>query len=174
MFRTFFGAGSATYHFNDHNSLTFQAAAFHTKEQETYDITGQYWLNELDPSGEDEEAEDTGETIGVGTYMEHARNYLNADVQSYSLTGKHQVKRHAIQWGLELKKERIKDKLREWELRDSAGYSLPQVPDGPELIYSMSSKNDISSSRMSLYAQDSYKFKTNAGIFTLSASLRGS
>ena len=95
LFRTFFGAGSATYHFNDHNSLTFQAAAFHTKEQETYDITGQYWLNELDPSGEDEEAEDTGETIGVGTYMEHARNYLNADVQSYSLTGKHQVKRHA-------------------------------------------------------------------------------
>lgn len=174
LFRTFFGAGSATYHFNDHNSLTFQAAAFHTKEQETYDITGQYWLNELDPSGEDEEAEDTGETIGVGTYMEHARNYLNADVQSYSLTGKHQVKRHAIQWGLELKKERIKDKLREWELRDSAGYSLPQVPDGPELIYSMSSKNDISSSRMSLYAQDSYKFKTNAGLFTLTAGLRGS
>ena len=174
LFRTFFGAGSATYHFNDHNSLTFQAAAFHTKEQETYDITGQYWLNELDPSGEDEEAEDTGETIGVGTYMEHARNYLNADVQSYSLTGKHQVKRHAIQWGLELKKERIKDKLREWELRDSVGYSLPQVPDGPELIYSMSSKNDISSSRMSLYAQDSYKFKTNAGLFTLTAGLRGS
>lgn len=174
LFLTFFGAGSATYHFNDHNSLTFQAAAFHTKEQETYDITGQYWLNELDPSGEDEEAEDTGETIGVGTYMEHARNYLNADVQSYSLTGKHQVKRHAIQWGLELKKERIKDKLREWELRDSAGYSLPQVPDGPELIYSMSSKNDISSSRMSLYAQDSYKFKTNAGLFTLTAGLRGS
>lgn len=61
------------------------------------------------------------ETIGVGTYMEHARNYLNAKVQSYSFTGRHRIKRHAVQWGLELKTERIKDKLREWEMRDSAG-----------------------------------------------------
>lgn len=47
--------------------------------------------------------------------MEHARNYLNAKVQSYSFTGRHRIKRHAVQWGLELKTERIKDKLREWE-----------------------------------------------------------
>lgn len=158
VFRTFFGAANATYKFNENNSLTFQASAFHTKEQETYDITGQYWLNELDASEEDTDT-DTGETIGVGTYMEHARNYLNADVQSYSLTGQHRIQRHAIQWGLELKAERIKEKLREWEMRDSAGYSLPQVPNGPELIYSLSSKNDINSNRLSIYAQDSYKFQ---------------
>lgn len=173
LFRTFFGAGNATYHFNDNNSLTLQASAFHTKEQETYDITGQYWLNDLDSSEEDANAE-VGETIGVGTYMEHARNYLNANVQSYSLTGKHQIKRHTIQWGLELKAEHIKEKLREWEMRDSAGYSLPQVPDGPQLIYTLTSKNDISSNRFSLFAQDSYKFQTNAGLFTLTAGLRGS
>ena len=173
VFRTFFGAANATYKFNENNSLTFQASAFHTKEQETYDITGQYWLNELDASEEDTDT-DTGETIGVGTYMEHARNYLNADVQSYSLTGQHRIQRHAIQWGLELKAERIKEKLREWEMRDSAGYSLPQVPNGPELIYSLSSKNDINSNRLSIYAQDSYKFQSGAGLFTLTAGLRGS
>ena len=106
--------------------------------------------------------------------MEHARNYLNADVQSYSLTGQHRIQRHAIQWGLELKAERIKEKLREWEMRDSAGYSLPQVPNGPELIYSLSSKNDINSNRLSIYAQDSYKFQSGAGLFTLTAGLRGS
>ena len=173
LFRTFFGAANVTYNFDESNSLTFQASAFQTKEQETYDISGQYWLNELDSSGEDSDTE-TGETIGVGTYMEHARNYLNAKVQSYSFTGRHRIKRHAVQWGLELKTERIKDKLREWEMRDSAGYSLPQVPDGPELIYSLSSKNDINSSRLSLYAQDSYKFQTGAGLFTLTAGIRGS
>lgn len=173
VFRTFFGAANATYNFNENHNLTFQASAFHTKEQETYDITGQYWLNELDATGEEADTE-TGETIGVGTYMEHARNYLNADVQSYSLTGRHRIRRHAIQWGLEVKAERIKDKLREWELRDSAGYSLPQVPNGPELIYTLSSENNISSNRLSVYAQDSYKFHSGAGMFTLTAGVRGS
>ena len=114
--------------------MTFQASAFHTKEQETYDITGQYWLNELDASEEDTDT-DTGETIGVGTYMEHARNYLTATVQSYALTGNSQLKRHQIKWGLELKQEKIKEKLREWEMRDSAGYSLPHTANDVELIY---------------------------------------
>ena len=59
-------------------------------------------------------------------------------------------------------------------MRDSAGYSLPQVPNGPELIYSLSSKNDINSNRLSIYAQDSYKFQSGAGLFTLTAGLRGS
>lgn len=173
LFRTLFGAASATYRINETNSIALQAATFRSKEQETYDISGQYWLNELDAKPAGEETEE-GETIGVGTYMEHARNYLDATVQSYSLIGHHLAGAHAIRWGMEIKQERINDKMREWELRDSAGYSMPQTPEGPELIYSLSSRNKISSTRFSLYAQDSYKFRSNAGLFTLTAGVRGS
>lgn len=175
LFQTFFGAANLTYRLNEHSNLTFQASAFHTKEQETYDITGQYWLNDLDSKDTDGgEVAEEGETIGVGTYMEHARNYLNATVQSYSFIGQHHIKHHDIQWGVELKQERIKDRLREWEMRDSAGYSLPQTPNGPELIYSLTSRNTISSNRYSFYVQDRYKFKSGAGLFTLTAGVRGS
>lgn len=173
LFRTFFGAGSITYHINELNRLTLQASAFSTKEQETYDITGQYWLSDLDtPNDNGSTAE--SETIGVGTYMEHARNYLDANVQTYTLTGNHRIKQNNIRWGIEVKREHIKEKLREWEMRDSAGYSMPHVPDGPELIYTLSSQNKINTSRFSFYAQDTYKFQSAAGLFTLTAGVRGS
>ncbi|MEG1684857.1 MAG: TonB-dependent receptor [Bacteroides sp.] len=173
LFRTYFGSLNLTHRFNKYHDVSFLASAFETKEEETYDITGQYWLNALDePNPDGTPSED--QTVGVGTYMEHARNYLNANVQSYALTGNHQIKSNAIKWGLELKRERIKDKLREWEMRDSAGYSLPHNPETLKLIYNLSSKNKINSSRFSMYVQDTYKFSSKVGLFTLNAGIRGS
>ncbi len=173
LFQTFFGSGSITYHFNPYNDITFIGSAFHTKEQETYDITGEYWLSSLDENTSGETSNED-QTVGVGTYMEHARNYLNANVQSYSITGNHKVKSHQIKWGLEFKKEFIKDKLREWEMRDSAGYSLPHTSNDVELIYSLASKNEIKSNRLSFYTQDTYKFSSDLGLFTFNAGIRGS
>lgn len=169
MFRTYFGAASLTYHFNKYNNVVFNVSAFKTNEKETYDITGQYWLSNLDESGND-----TSETIGVGTYMEHARNYLDADVQTYTLSGNHQLNRHRITWGAEFKREHITDKLREWEMRDSAGYTMPHIPEGPELIYSLRANNNINSTRAAFYVQDTYRFQSAVGLFTLTAGVRGS
>lgn len=170
LFRTFFGAGYATWHPHPHSSLSLRASAFRTQERETYDITGQYWLSSLD----NESSTDQAETAGIGTYMEHARNYLTADVQSYSLEGRHRLNRHELQWGAELKHERIKDKMREWELRDSAGYSIPAGPDGPVLSYTLSSANRTDSHRYSFFVQDTYKHNTSIGLLTLTAGVRGS
>lgn len=171
LFQTYFGSGSLTYHLNSYNNVSLIGSAFRTKEKETYDITGQYWLSSLDGSTSDESG---SETVGVGTYMEHARNYLRADVRSLTLTGNHLIKRNQIKWGIEFKKEIIKDKLREWEMRDSAGYSLPRSSNSVELIYSLASKNEINSNRYSFYAQDTYKFSSEMGLFTLNAGVRGS
>lgn len=172
LFQTYFASGSITYHFNQYNNITFIGSAFSTKEQETYDIKGEYWLNSLDDNAST--ANENKQPIGVGTYMEHARNYLNADVQSYAFNGYHKLKYHLIKWGVELKNESISDKLREWEMRASAGYSLPHTGDEVNLIYSLSSKNDIKSKRSSFYAQDNYKFSSKLGLFTLNAGVRGS
>ena len=170
LFRTFFGAGYATWHLRPHSSLSLRASAFRTQERETYDITGQYWLSSLD----NESSTDQAETAGIGTYMEHARNYLTADVQSYSLEGRHRLNRHELQWGAELKHERIKDKMREWELRDSAGYSIPAGPDGPVLSYTLNSANRTDSHRYSFFVQDTYKHNASIGLLTLTAGVRGS
>ncbi len=174
LFRTYFGSFNLTHRFNKNNDVTLQISAFKTKEEETYDITGQYWLNALDETGEDGKPSED-QTLGIGTYMEHARNYLNANVQSYAINGNNNLKRHRLKWGIELKTEKIKERLREWEMRDSAGYSLPNNnSNSVNLIYNLSSHNQISSKRYSFYVQDTYKFSSNLGLVTLNGGIRGS
>lgn len=162
LFRTFFGTLGLTHHFNPRNSLTLAAAAFATKEQVTYDIQGQYWLDETN----------TTEQLGVGTYMEHARNYLNADMKSLKLTYQHKGTTHRIKAGLTWRHESIKENTREWEMRDSAGYSIPHTGDRLDLIYNLRSINRISSNRMELYGQDTWRAETGAGIFSLNYGMR--
>lgn len=164
LFRTWFGALNVTRHIDAHNSLTLQASAFHTKEEVTFDILGEYWLD----------AETENESLGVGTYMEHARNYLNGNVQTYALKGKHELKSgHRLAWGAELRRESFKESSREWEMRDSAGYSLPHQSDKLELIYSLNHpEQEISSTRFSAYVQDTYRLTSPLGLWTLNAGIR--
>lgn len=164
LFRTWFGALNVTRHLNNHNSITLQASAFHTKEEVTFDIAGEYWLD----------AETENESLGVGTYMEHARNYLNGNVQTYALKGKHDLlSGHRLAWGTELRREVFKERSREWEMRDSAGYSLPHQNDKLELIYSLNHpEQEISSTRVSAYLQDTYRMTSSLGLWTLNAGLR--
>ncbi len=169
LFRTFFGSLELNYKLNDFNSLALRASAYRANEQETYDIQGQYWLSDV---GETEEESEN--TSGVGTYLEHARNYLTATVQTYAFIGNHKFKTHHVNWGIEAKHEKINEKMREWEMRDSAGYSLPRLDDRVSVIYNMSSENSISSNRFSFYVQDTYKFNSKLGLFTINFGVRGS
>ena len=164
LFRTWFGALSVTRHINTHNSLTLQASAFKTKEEVTFDIMGQYWLD----------AETENESLGVGTYMEHARNYLSGNVQTYTLRGNHNLTSgHRLTWGAEVRKEIFEERSREWEMRDSAGYSLPHQNDRLELIYSLNHPlQETSSSRFSAYVQDTYRMTSPLGLWTLNAGIR--
>ena len=146
-FHTYFGAFSTTYHFNKLNKLTFNFSAFKTKERETFDINGEYWLNN---DGDDE-------SLGIGTYHEHARNRLNASMVNVGLTGESRLKSHQLQYGLLMKKEDVNETMREWEMRDSAGYSLPHTPDRLDLIYNMVSSNVEKSKHYELFIQDTYR-----------------
>ena len=166
IFRTLFGTASITYHPTEMTHVKLQAAAFHTKEQETYDIQGQYWLDDTQ----------TTENLGVGTYMEHARNYLTANVENIKLTVNHKTKRHDLEGGITMKWEEIKENTREYEMRDSSGYSIPHKPDRLDLIYSLDSKNKISSTRLEAYLQDTYRFQTGSAekpnLWTLNFGVR--
>ena len=150
IFRTLFGTASITRHLSDSTHVRLLWSAFHTKEQECYDIQGQYWLDESQSS----------ENLGVGTYMEHARNYLTANVQSVKLMVEKKFRQHELEAALTMKWEHIKEQSREWEMRDSSGYSVPHRDDRLDLIYTQVSKNDISSKRTEGYIQDVWRWHT--------------
>jgi len=162
IFRTLFGAASITRHITDSMHVKLLWSAFHTKEQEAYDIQGQYWLNDAQ----------SAEQLGVGTYAEHARNYLTANVQSLKLMTNRKLRHHEIEGGLVIKWEQIKEQAREYEMRDSSGYSIPHTSNRLDLIYTLSSKNDIRSTRLEGYIQDTYKWHRGDNFFTLNYGVR--
>ena len=151
IFRTLFGTASLTRHITDSMQVKLLWSAFHTKEQERYDIQGQYWLDDTQSS----------EQLGVGTYAEHARNYLTANVQSLKLMFGRKLRRHDIEGALTVKWEHIKEQSREYEMRDSSGYSVPHTSDRLDLIYTLSSLQDMKSTRLEGYLQDTYKWTSS-------------
>lgn len=162
LFRTLFGTLSLSHNFTDRTKFSLLASAFATKERETYDIQGQYWLDETN----------TTEQLGVGTYMEHARNYLDANMKSLKVLFSHKPKGHDIQTGLTWKHEIIEENSREWEMRDSAGYSIPHTGNRLDLIYNLKSSNRISSDRLELFGQDTWRLTNSHGIFSLNYGAR--
>ena len=150
IFRTLFGSLRISRNITQQTKVSLLGSAFHTKEQETYDIIGQYWLDDAQ----------TQEQLGVGTYMEHARNYLTADVASVKLMLNHKTRKHDWELGAAMKWEKIDENANEYEMRDSSGYSIPHSADRLDLIYSLRSKNSISSQRIETYVQDTYRWQT--------------
>ena len=161
-FSTLFGALGITRNIKDSTSIKFLTSAFHTKERETYDIIGQYWLNDTQ----------TQESLGVGTYMEHARNYLTADVLSFKLIGHHRTRHHDMEASICFKTEKIKEQSREYEMRDSSGYSIPHSADRLDLIYTLTANNSISSNRIEAYLQDNYRWNKGNNYYTLNYGIR--
>jgi len=156
IFRTLFGTASLTRHLGDSTQVKLLWSAFHTKEQERYDIQGQYWLSDAQ----------SAEQLGVGTYAEHARNYLTANVQSLKLMLTRRLRKHDIEAGLTYKWEHIKEQSREYEMRDSSGYSIPHTAQRLDLIYTLASKQDMRSQRLEGYVQDVFKWHSSPMVDT--------
>ena len=167
VFRTFFGSLSISRLFGakHQTKVSLLGSAFYSKEQERYDIQGQYWLDDTQ----------TSENLGVGTYMEHARNYLTSKVASVKLMVNHKARKHDIKGALTMKFEDIKEKASEYEMRDSSGYSIPHNPNRLDLIYTLRSENHINSNRIEGYLQDTYRFASHGerqSFFTLNYGVR--
>lgn len=164
VFRTFFGSLGITRKFGENTSLSLIASAFNTREQEKYDIQGQYWLTQTE----------TSENLGVGTYFQHTRNYLKAHVESAKLLFKTKQKKHDIEAAFTYKWEHIYENSVEYEMRDSSKYSIPHTGKDLYMIYSMRAKNTLTANRIEAYAQDTYRFTGSAGktLYTLNYGVR--
>ncbi|MEE2699737.1 MAG: TonB-dependent receptor [Bacteroidota bacterium] len=181
-YNTYFGALSSTYHPSEKLDLRFTTSAFNTFEQENFDIMGQYWLYQLDNSLGSQSFGDVKYDRGVGTYINHARNSLNAWVLNFQHSGKYTTKNAELGWGLRVQKEEIEDNISEWNLIDSAGFTLPHTPDSvgytnphvqQPLVVSV---NDLLKTTINLasYRNTGYmQFSKDIGNFYLTSGVRG-
>lgn len=157
LFRTYFGSLSITRHLSPRTDVSLLASAFSTREQERYDIQGQYWLTQTE----------TSENLGVGTYMQHSRDYLKANVKSLKLMLQHRMGKHKIDGGLTYKIEQVRENSTEYEYRDSAGYNVPHTGRNLRMIYALRAKNELNAKRTETYLQDTWNFQTRDSVPTL-------
>ncbi len=170
-FETYFGAGTLTFKPNKANEFALLASGYFTNELVSYDISGEYWLDQAGTGGTGD-SDGIGGELGVGRYHEHARNRFKASVFSLGLRGATGISRHNISYGINFNSEKIYDREREWELRDSAGFSLPFDPDALKVVFNRSSHHDITTQRMSFYAMDTYRIDSSRGYFNINGGLR--
>ncbi len=167
-FETYFGALALQYTPSKSSSYTLLASGYLTNELVTYDITGEYWLDQAGTSGDNS----IGGELGVGRYHEHARDRLKAKVFTLGFRGNTGIAGHSLAYGVTYNHENVFERAREWELRDSAGFSLPSTGEALKMIYNLTSRQDISSNRVSAFIQDTYRLNASSGYYTFTGGVR--
>lgn len=168
--------GALTLHFrpSDELSLRLISSAYASIEHENFDVQGEYLINELDNRLESETYGDSILNIGIGAMHDHARNRLNAYVYSFSHLGTHERGNNTLKWGVKWQQERIHDRISEWEMIDSAGYSIPYTGTSIPLFRVVKSKNRQFSNRINAYMQNTFAFERDSVRYYLNAGVRGS
>lgn len=169
-FQTVTGATSLKWKVNRKTNLNFYAKIFNTDERETFDILGEYFINQIENDPAKEEYGDSVGTLGVGAYLDHARNRLLATVYSIRHEGNYQFLKlnengmdyqhnGQLSWGWAAQYEDFDDVMSEWGLIDSAGYSLPQSNNHEiHLNKLIKAENQLQTFRTSAHLQYSNNF----------------
>lgn len=171
QFDSKFGGISTTYRPNDRLKLKFLASAFHTNEQETYDISGEYLLGELETDLGKDNFGQVKTYLGTGVIQDFARNYLSVDVATASHRGSYSLHNNFIQWGLDATSIGINDQLHQWERRDSSGFTQPNDPNALNMSQLYVASNNFNYYRLSGYLQDNFRFQDSVK-FTGSLGVR--
>ncbi|MDR1847422.1 MAG: TonB-dependent receptor [Bacteroidales bacterium] len=176
VFNSMFGSLVLSHNPSKKTALKFIVSAFNTNESESYDIQGEYWLKDIQSS-----ADTAGSTVGIGKYIEHARNQLQANIFNIEHKGTRFFDNGNLMWGIKAQYELIADRQKEWKLMDSAGYSIPSLPviDGgvneavPPLLQNVfTSDNRIESVRLSAYLQREWRFFLPFGSLFVNTGIR--
>ena len=174
QFNTYLGALSLHIQPSNNLSLKFIATAFQTIEEETFDIRGQYLINELDNTIGSETYGDSILNIGIGTLHNHARNYLDAYVVAASHIGTYTVGNQLIKWGLKYQYQDFYDRINEWELVDSSGYSIPYTEDEVSVLSVSRAENRIRYDLFNSFIQDTWELNSDRADYFLTLGVRGS
>jgi hypothetical protein len=177
------GAVTLSYIPRQNIDLKLIASAYSTSETETYDIQSQYWIGLLETSTGSEQFGNVVQSQGVGSFIEHARNYFDANVFNIDHKGTLILDHSVLKWGARYQHQQIDDKISEWEMIDSAGYSLPNPPAFPGISHpdnvdfilneNIKAHNTLSTNSLNTYLQNSWTFEDKEqSSYTLTAGVR--
>jgi len=169
IFQTGYGAFSCNFKNSNKTDYKLTVTGFRTYEEESYDIISEYWLKEIDIATGEPYSEE-----GIGAGLKHARNNLAGSVASANFKASHKTAIGTLEWGTNYHYEKFKDKIHEWEMIDSAFYSIPRHPDKIELSYFKYSKNIIENHRISAFLKNQKTWRTGEGSIIVDAGIRGS
>ncbi len=170
-FDSYMGAISISHNPTTNLNLKFIGSYFQTDEAITYDILSEYYMGIITKTSK---KGDTTVVIGSGKSLEHARNYLNANILSFEHKGTWLYNRSVTKWGLKWQYETIYDDIKEWRLIDSAGYSSPYSTSSSEINmdYLIQAKNHLESQRIQSYIQNMWRFYSSNAEFGLTMGIR--
>ena len=123
-YQTYFGAFKGTYFVSDDLTLKLIASTYHTTEEEYFDILAQYRLGEVNSNIGDENLGEVEFSEGIGSQLNHARNDLDALITTIEHKGDFKLNDHILEWSAKYTREDIRDRIVEWEVIDSAGFSI--------------------------------------------------
>lgn len=152
-YQSMMGALTASYHPNNNLNLKFISSRFVTDERETFDIEGRYVFDEIENDFGKETFGQVKANRGVGGFLNHARNFLQASVQSFEHKGEYQNDDKYWNWGVKYQREIIDDRLSEWTLIDSADYAVPNIDNSIVLQDVVKAKINLSSNRINGFIQ---------------------
>ena len=169
-FTSWLGGASADWRINSVNTVSLQLSGQKVDELVAYDISGEYWLDQAGTDGSDGGI--IGGELGVGRYHDHARNRLKTHLLTAAIRGISVIKSHSVTYGADIRNLSMDENSREWERRDSAGFSLPVSAEELKVYYSSVSRNKLSTVQTSVYIQDNLKLNGDFGYLNLSAGIR--
>jgi hypothetical protein len=187
QYQTLFGSFKTSFIANENNTFKLITSIYHTQEQEYFDIFAAYFLGEVDTNIGSETLGEVTFNRGIGTQLNHARNDLDALIINAEVNGTHFLKnkKHQIDWGFKYTRENIRDRIVEWEVIDSAGFSInPPIIDipndqpynpyvGPLVPYqNVRATNFIDINRLSGFAQWNTKTTLGNSQFWITAGAR--
>lgn len=183
-FQTMTGATSLKWNPSDKLNLNLYASVFNTDERETFDVLGQYFINELETDPSKEEFGDSIATLGIGSFLNHARNRLFANIYQVRHEGSYRFleatqdglnykNNGTLRWGVSAQYEAFDDVMSEWRLIDSAGYSVPQQPsDKIELFEVVKAENVLNTFRTSAFVQFEKEFEKKVKNYPIALTIR--
>lgn len=167
-YRSYFGNLSLDFKPRKNIKLSLLGNEYRSEENVTYDIDAEYFLSDIVPN----DVMNVDYSQGVAAYLEHARNNLKTNIVSLSHIGEVKLTKNILKWGLTLQKEKVEDRIAEWEMRDSSGYSQPSRNDCFPVFSNQYSDLKMESSRFISFLQNTLQGETDKGRVIFTAGVR--
>jgi hypothetical protein len=166
-YSNFMGAGTINFHPSDNSSYKLIASAYKNKESETFDLLGEYNISQIDYNNKD-----SVDKIGVGGFLNHGRNFLDMDITCFQFIGFNSFDKNKFKYGLSFQNEKIDDRLKEWEIIDSAGYIYPYHENEIVPLQFRNAENHIDAYRIMGYFEYIREINISDEIFTINVGIR--